>query len=239
LGRLIERRNADGSVERWEYDAEGNEVLYVDGDGGEHRKEYVSWNLLHRETDPAGNTRTFQYSPTEKITQFVDAGGMVHDFKYDKKDRLVEVWRNGTRHDINRYDEADNLIEKLDGDGRVENEFAYGELISTTVFGKFVTKYRSRYDGSVNITDPTGRTHTFYFSDDGLILKELANGTRELSQYDAKGGCLRKVVSSADGAGKFTIDYGYDDVSDFSLAPQRRENWIKKYIGENTKIDWK
>jgi hypothetical protein len=39
--------------------------------------------------------------------------------------------------------------------------------------------------------------------------------------------------------GKFTIDYGYDDVSDFSLAPQRRENWIKKYIGENTKIDWK
>jgi YD repeat-containing protein len=67
LGRLIERRNADGSTERWEYDAEGNEVLYGDGDGGMHRKEYVSWNLLHRETDPDGNSRTFQYSPTEEV----------------------------------------------------------------------------------------------------------------------------------------------------------------------------
>ncbi|MBO0800018.1 MAG: RHS repeat protein, partial [Blastocatellia bacterium] len=100
LGRLIERRNADGSIERWEYDAEGNEVLYVDGDGAVHRKEYTSWNLLHREIDPAGNAHTFKYSPTEKITQFVDAGGTVHDFRYDKKDRLVEVWRNGNRHDI-------------------------------------------------------------------------------------------------------------------------------------------
>jgi RHS repeat-associated protein len=262
LGRLIERRNEDGSTERWEYDEEGNEVLYVDGDGGIHRKEYTSWNLLHRETDPAGNTCTFKYSPTEEITQFIDAGGAVHDFVYDKKDRLVEVRRNGITYDIYRYDEADNLVEKLDGEGRrllvcdpgfggldrvhrfadeevyqfeynkrgqiiraqnrrdrmrfdyddegrmikdirnglgVEHEFVGNRLISTTILGKFVIDYKKRYDGNLIITDPTGHTHTFYFSENGLILKELANGTRELIQYDSDGRCLRKVVSASDG----------------------------------------
>jgi RHS repeat-associated protein len=276
LGRLIVRRHADGSVERWEYDTEGNEILYIDSDGGVHRKDYVSWNLLHRETDPVDNTRTFQYSPTEKITQFTDAGGTVHDFFYDKKGRLVEVRRNGSTHDIYRYDEADNLVEKLDGNGRrmlvcdpgfgrldrirrfadgevyqyeynqrgqitkaqtrrdsmvldydeqgrsirdernglgVGNDFAYGELISTTVFGKFITRYRRGYDGTLVITDPTGRMHTFDFSQDGLILKSLANGTRELTQYDAQGRCLRKLVSSADGA-QHSKSYRYGAAGD-------------------------
>src|SRR5262249_54099749 len=95
LGRLVERWNADGSVERWEYDAEGNEALYVDADGCGHRKEYASWNLLRREIDPTGNGCAFEYSPTEEVTRFVDAGGAVHDFVYDKKDRLIEVRRNG------------------------------------------------------------------------------------------------------------------------------------------------
>lgn len=39
-------------------------------------------------------------------------------------------------------------------------------------------------------------------------------------------------------AGKFSIDFGYEDVSDFGLAPARREIWIKKYLGENPQIDW-
>jgi YD repeat-containing protein len=298
VGRLRERRNEDGSTERWEYDAEGNEVLYVDGDGAEHRKEYVSWNLLHREIDPAGNSRTFQYSPTEKITQFVDAGGTVHDFHYDKKDRLVEVWRNGTRHDIYRYDEADNLIEKLDGEGRsllrcvsgfgrldkvrefadgeayqyeynergritrartrrdrmvldydeagrstkdernrlgVVNKFAYEGLISTMVFGKFVTKFRRWLDGSVNIIDPTGRSHAFYISDDGLILKELANGTRELSQYDAKGRCLRKVVSSADGA-QYSKRNSYSAAGDLLLVEDNRRGRIEYHFDASHRL---
>ena len=39
-------------------------------------------------------------------------------------------------------------------------------------------------------------------------------------------------------SGKFSIDFGYEDVSDFGMAPKRREIWIKKYLGSNPKIDW-
>jgi RHS repeat-associated protein len=289
LGRLIERRNADGSVERWEYDAEGNETLYVDGDGGMHRKEYTSWNLLSREIDPAGNSCASQYSPSEEITRFVDAGGAVHEFVYDKKDRLVEVRRDGEPYDIYRYDEADNLIEKLDGKGRrllvcepgygrlalarrladgegcryeyndrgrivkaqtrrdrvaldydeegrstreernelgVKNEFDRDELVSITVFGTFITRYRREYDGRLIITDPTGSIHTFDFSDDGLILKELASGTRELVQYDSEGRCLRKVVESASG-GRHARVYRYSAAGDLLRIEDNRRGGVK------------
>lgn len=37
-------------------------------------------------------------------------------------------------------------------------------------------------------------------------------------------------------AGKFSIDFGYDDVSDFGMMMERREEWIKKYLGENVNI---
>lgn len=39
-------------------------------------------------------------------------------------------------------------------------------------------------------------------------------------------------------AGKFSIDFGYEDVSDFGMASARREIWIRKYLGDNPQIDW-
>lgn len=39
-------------------------------------------------------------------------------------------------------------------------------------------------------------------------------------------------------SGKFSIDFGYEDVSDFGMASKRREIWINKYLGNNPQIDW-
>lgn len=39
-------------------------------------------------------------------------------------------------------------------------------------------------------------------------------------------------------AGKFSIDFGYEDVSDFGMAPARRQIWIKKYLANNPQINW-
>jgi hypothetical protein len=38
--------------------------------------------------------------------------------------------------------------------------------------------------------------------------------------------------------GKMTLDLGYEDVSDYDLAPTRRDAWIKKYLGDVSLIDW-
>ncbi len=39
-------------------------------------------------------------------------------------------------------------------------------------------------------------------------------------------------------SGKFSIDLGYEDVSDLGQGAKRREDWIKKYLGADAQIDW-
>jgi Protein of unknown function, DUF600 len=39
-------------------------------------------------------------------------------------------------------------------------------------------------------------------------------------------------------AGKFYIDFGYEDVSDFGLSDERRKAWIEKYLGDDVQIQW-
>lgn len=39
-------------------------------------------------------------------------------------------------------------------------------------------------------------------------------------------------------SGKFTMDFGYEDVSDFGLSGERRTLWMKKTFGENIQIQW-
>jgi Protein of unknown function, DUF600 len=39
-------------------------------------------------------------------------------------------------------------------------------------------------------------------------------------------------------SGKFAINFGYEDVSDFGLADHRRAQWIEKTFGENAAIQW-
>ena len=39
-------------------------------------------------------------------------------------------------------------------------------------------------------------------------------------------------------AGKFSIDFGYEDVSDFGLASERRNKWMKKYLRPDSEIIW-
>ena len=39
-------------------------------------------------------------------------------------------------------------------------------------------------------------------------------------------------------SGKFAIEFGYEDVSDFGLADQRRAQWIERVFGKNAAIQW-
>ena len=38
--------------------------------------------------------------------------------------------------------------------------------------------------------------------------------------------------------GKFSVDFGYEDVSNFGLVDERRDVWIKKYLGDDAQIQW-
>jgi hypothetical protein len=38
--------------------------------------------------------------------------------------------------------------------------------------------------------------------------------------------------------GKFSVDFGYDDVSDIGLSSERRSEWVRHYLGDNAEINW-
>jgi RHS repeat-associated protein len=118
LGRVIERTDADGATERYQYDPASNCVQVTDADGLAHRHTYGSWNLCIARSDPMGGRTQYRYTRREKIAAIVDPGGAESKYVYDCKDRLTHVKRHGVLRESYRYDEGDRLIEKLDGEGK-------------------------------------------------------------------------------------------------------------------------
>lgn len=44
------------------------------------------------------------------------------------------------------------------------------------------------------------------------------------------------VTLSVNEDGKFSLDYGYEDVSNFELAGERRARWLAQYLGSDAKL---
>src|SRR5262245_23967656 len=106
---------------------------------------------------------------------------------------------------------------------------------TTTDLTKFVTLCRRGHDCRLIIIDPAGRRHSFHIGEDGLILKELASGTRELIQYDYEGRCLRKVVESANGERR-SRSYHYSAAGDLSRVEDCRRGWAKYHYDAGRRL---
>lgn len=90
---------------------------------------------------------------------------------------------------------------------------------------------------SIAMFSQTAPNHFRYVNDGLEGLRDTFQALRDTFATTA-----HKPFSSATfvftDTGKFSIDFGYDDVSDFGQSNLRREAWIKKYLGEDIKIQW-
>src|SRR5262249_35351074 len=170
--QLVEVRQRPGNEETYRRDRAGNIVEKR----GAHGRILVTWeiargNLDKVRTQASGEQHLFEHDERGRITKAETPAG-VATFSYDVAGRI--------------------LSDKRDGKG-VAHEFGTGRLIDTTYFESFHVKYSTSDDGSLIINDPTGARHVFQYGESGLIRKLLANGTRELCQYDPEGRCLHKI----------------------------------------------
>jgi len=117
-GNLVYERDSHGAERRWEFDAQGNQTLYVDRDGRSHRRAITSWGLVGAKIDPNGQATRYEHNPHQKVTKIVDPGGTVSRYVYDSHDRLVEVHRHGRLRERYVWDVGHRLIEKQDSRGR-------------------------------------------------------------------------------------------------------------------------
>jgi RHS repeat-associated protein len=172
--RLVEVRRHGRVRERYGYDATANIVEKTDGQG----RTLVTWEV----------------GPASLDIRRLLACGETHSFEYDERGRIVAaVTPDGTATFAFSSD-GRRLADKRDGIG-VAHEFEFKRLASTTYFDKFRVSYRTKDNGDLVITDPTGARHLIRAGDGGLVAKHLANGARELCLYDATGRCSRKALA--------------------------------------------
>ena len=188
--RLVEVRRLGRTRERILYDAADNIVERQDGSG----------QTLAKYTIGAGNfDKVFELATGEKY--YLD---------HDDRGRIVAAATDKYRID-REYNAFDRFLgERRLGKG-VKHAYDSRSLTQTTFFNKFAVQYR-RVGNQTVITDPTGREHFLRASFDGLIDREFSNGSREMSQYDSQGRCVRKVV----------------------LGPQSKQTWIREFLYNGT-----
>jgi len=126
-GRLVQRCDPDGRLERWAYDARDNVVSHDDPDGRRHRWAYASWNLVSSRVDPEGGTTRIAYDHRQSVTRIEDPGGHVMRYRYDRAGRVIEVVNAGAVEESYVYDAGGRLLEKRSGDGTTLVAHTYGE----------------------------------------------------------------------------------------------------------------
>lgn len=188
--RLVEVRRLGRVREQILYDAADNIIERQDGQG----------RSLAKYTIGAGNLdKVFELATGEKY--YLD---------HDKRGRIVAAATDKYRID-REYNSFDRFLgERRLGKG-VKHEYDSRTLTKTTFFNNFAVQYRHVGNQTV-ITDPAGGEHFLRSSFDGLIDREFSNGSREMSQYDSQGRCVRKVV----------------------LGPHSSQTWIREFLYNGT-----
>ena len=200
--RLIEVREVGRLVERYRRDPAGNIVEKADGSGR---------TLVRYEVGPGNLTKVRTLASGEK-----------HVFEHNGNGRIIMAETPAGKATM-AYDEEGHLVaDQRDGRG-VAHEFDFQQLVTTNYFDRFKVSYRSFDNGDLRVEDPTGGQHRFQIGATGLVVKRLANGARELCQFDIEGRCRRKAVVRDSRDAPWMRNYAYSDAGDLLGVADSRE----------------
>ncbi|HEX8234532.1 MAG TPA: RHS repeat-associated core domain-containing protein [Abditibacteriaceae bacterium] len=121
--------------------------------------------------DRFGYSLFFGYNSNVKLTTITDAQGKVTKLDYDAQGHIVRVTDPAERAASFSYDAAGNMIEAVDMEGQAfqytYNSSKYVTKLNTAQGAWDFNHYFSYGDNSVSISDPLGKSETFYYSNWG------------------------------------------------------------------------
>lgn len=119
--------------------------------------------------------------------------GGKHSLAYDSRGRPVRA--STDKHEIALRRDAFGRMRYDLRDGRgIEHVQTSASRQSTLLNAFTTTLHASEQPGEQRLRDPTGREHRLWRDPTGLVLREHANGSRELSQYDDRGRLRASLV---------------------------------------------
>jgi len=200
--KLVEIRHQGQVRDRYRRDRAGNIVEKLDAQG----RTLATWEF------GAGNL--------EKVRMLGD--GEKHTFEHDAQGRVTTATSPAGTATFSFDGLGRTLTDLRDGLG-VAHEFDMDQIVGTKYFDKFEVAYATQDNGDVLVRDPTGAQHRFQRGVTGLIVKVLANGLRELSQFDVQGRCRRKAVLRAGQSSSWMRGYAYSAAGDLLAISDTNE----------------
>jgi RHS repeat-associated protein len=206
-----------GRTERYSYDAKGNLLSHVLGDGATTLYEYDDKGLVVAITDALGKQSSFEYDQAGRITQATDCTGSTERFQYDEHGQLisqVDALGNTTRF---AYSPEGDLIAVISPNGattRYEYD-SLGRLSGEVEPMGGRTAYQLRADGMVvAAADADGQVTRYRRDSAGQLLQiENPNGDVYLLEYDQVGSIVR--MRTFEGVEHFFC-YSEDDILSWS-----------------------
>lgn len=91
--------------------------------------------------------------------------------------------------------------------------------------------------GSLGVFADGGDGTYRYLTDDSNTLFDLFAELRNVSRAEGMGAWSQATFELA-GGGRFSIQYGFDDISDLGHGSARRDAWIKQHLGSDACVRW-
>jgi RHS repeat-associated protein len=190
----------DACGTRSEYERDQKDRVVAVKRHGRVRESYaydLADNLIEKRGADGRVLLQLTVGPGNRTTARKLASGEIQNFAYDARGRLVEARGIAGTCKLS-YDYAGvRLTDLRDGRGVVHGPTSRGVggiRKTTTVLGKFVTRFQRGRRGAQSVTDPTGRSHELRCLAPGVYQRTFSSGAREISQYDVAGRCLLKAL---------------------------------------------
>ncbi len=214
MNRLISRTYPNGDHEHFVYDANGNQVAKVDGEGDSAVYTYDSRNreTLRRFTN-SGHTVEARYTVDGKPDTVVDHRGMTV-YAYDVNGREASVTNPDCSFIESRYDPQGNrTVQKATLDSTFYGYDSLNRMTTVSSLSGVETNYFYNDVGNRDSVINANGTSARYGYDDLNRLASVTNyapdGSVQSSYiYELNNAGIRKAVTEADGS---RVDYAYDN----------------------------
>ncbi|WP_373321239.1 hypothetical protein, partial [Chitiniphilus shinanonensis] len=142
------------STTRYGYDASGNLLSQVDGNGRQTSYSYDGMNRLLSTVDALGQSSTHQYDDANRRVVHLLVNGRVDTETYDAAGQLLSVIRGGLAPTQYRYDADGRLRLTIDGNGAKTHRLydARGNLIARIDANGALTEYLYNAAGQLSQT---------------------------------------------------------------------------------------
>jgi RHS repeat-associated protein len=197
-GRVISRRWADGSEERYEYDDEKNIRRHIDAGGNATTSRWSDSNRLVEITDALGNQTTIEYEGSGQMTKISGPAGVIAQMTYDDQGRIATVTDPAGKTTQLEYVKDSSLVKRITRPNCTAQVFEYDQnrnLIRLKSGATIVSEFSYHPDGLLAEVREAGtqKMNFTYFPDGNLKSINNALGETTRFEYDARGNLVREI----------------------------------------------